>query len=917
MGNTLLPLRESLVNGIFLSLCSSLTPGVTVRDARVLETIRSATDVIADKTGTLTVDWMAYRWPLRVLSWKDEYSIGEALLFATNDSRPNPLYQKNNINNNLVDTRLASAPSLCTTAEEGAIFSSLTSHPSKRNYTNKAKDELVPCHGVAYTNEEDVYTLVQAVEPNDTSPGVLTLIHLKGKRILRILIHFKSSFLPHLVARLSVATFWSKDIIDDNLEFDFYSPTVSGSILLDAGWKRLSPPLLIVQGGGDAVARFCGSEAVKLEKKALLAAPARTFGHAVAIYPYASDCFTKLPLSPGDTSNFLDISVPKCVSEESVVQAYDFAASQNLICLSYLSKFINPVSPGVTHLCSDLASQGLRMHLCSGDTQLTLRAVAKELGVITPSTMEIVWGDTELPLLEASIRGSAAEASTIANLPRSEKALDDLATRLETRARELRELTRKINNEKIISPLSPSMSPSLTKTSSLTSLSSADEISCPFQRAIVWAATGHPIVIFVAADVLRLLHQYASLSSVRSLVSARNVSFAFFRCPARAKPLAFELIAKSLPTEKKIVRGSETDTNVLPIYIGDGPNDELVLARTPHSVAIASGSQLARLSSNVIVSGAPALSDTITLARLFHGGRQIILRDVVFVGTCIVILLSVAAHMTGFEGSTKKQSSTFVHVLDDPWSPFLMLAFTLCLHTPRMLVQALTEGLGHDWQGDPSTSLLFAVGAEVGIALLTALWVGLRLRAEVMDPNIWDHLRSSTSMNTSSASFWSFFMNKQSDQIFPNSDETSIEPLAMFAPLALASLGLITYLRQNLIISSRLIGPPRLLPPKSSGTIVAEKYQENTSQRNNCCTSWRETVVWLFTGFPGQASIFMLFLALVSHKRMSVLTCLSICIRAVIAPASLMALYRLLSWIAQTSYASILMSTDTIDRKNN
>ena len=70
----------------------------------------------------------------------------------------------------------------------------------------------------------------------------------------------------------------------------------------------------------------------------------------------------------------------------------------------------------------------------------------------------------------------------------------------------------------------------------------------------------------------------------------------------------------------------------LSIYVGDGPNDQPALASTPHSVAIATGSALARGASNCLVKASTRLPDLVTASRMFHGGRAIVLRDIVFTG---------------------------------------------------------------------------------------------------------------------------------------------------------------------------------------------------------------------------------------------------------------------------------------------
>jgi hypothetical protein len=87
------------------------------------------------------------------------------------------------------------------------------------------------------------------------------------------------------------------------------------------------------------------------------------------------------------------------------------------------------------------------------------------------------------------------------------------------------------------------------------------------------------------------------------------------------------------------------------------------------------------------------LPDALSLANLVHGGRALLLREITFTGSYIVILLATAAHLAGYQTAGKR-----IRVLDDPWSPVWMSAFTSLLHTPRAVLLGLEEGLRPAWQ---------------------------------------------------------------------------------------------------------------------------------------------------------------------------------------------------------------------------
>jgi hypothetical protein len=341
--------------------------------------------------------------------------------------------------------------------------------------------------------------------------------------------------------------------------------------------------------------------------------------------------------------------------------------------------------------------------------------------------------------------------------------------------------------------------------------------------------------------------------------------------------------------------------------MGDGPNDESALSRTPHSVAMAGGSVLAKNAANVEVASSTALPELITLARLFHGGRAVVMRDVVFVGTCIVILLSVAAHITGFEsigGAGGGAGSRRVKVMQDPWNALSMTLFTMVVHSPRLLVQALTEGLSTEWADH--RDIVTKVCGEVLFALMTSVWVGVRLKAEVTDPSNYP---SAAAASAAAAMAGPLDSASAGAAAAAQSARDIAAGLRMYAPLALASLALITYLRQNLVIARHLVGPPNVLPPRGRGVLAAEAQAagagaakgagrgSNGAVRNG--SSWQMSLLWLLNGLPGQALIFTVYLALVSHRRLDMLACLFIVLRAVAAPALLMLVFRGLVWLSQ------------------
>lgn len=1291
MANTLLPLRESLVNAILLGICKALLPGVRVRNDLILETVRSVRNVVSDKTGTITIDSMAFRWPIRCPAWSDGFGLGPALLFCTNDSKPNPLFKRQlqgapcgtTVNSQArnagdgVDPRLGSTPALCTTSEEGAIFHSLTTPLSERDFPGARAADLA-----RFPDEDRHFKLLYAAEPAGTSPGLLLLHDVAGSGLLRVILHHRGGFIPSLVARLSVASFASRPVADGllpPLDAATLDPTSAGAALADAGWSAASPPLLVVQGGGDAVARCCGPAAAAFERSELEADPNRTFGHAVALFAFPHLCFEQEqgtssaagkagaaaigtgesillaksqlrmrassgtdsarhhdePLRASSFSSHATVSAVAAammdirslgrsvrVAGEAVVKAHAASAraaaaaasrstaptpaspaasrhgsamrvtssESNALAsssgggffapaavsaamgssfngfgavagagsgaglafsLTHLSKFVNPICPGAEWLFDDLASQGVRLHLCSGDTLLTLRSVAQDMRILkrdgddhvvaargasasihsqlgpamttsagtgagagagassgtaepanassasavalrrTPSagppaarSVELTWDESVVPAMQAALRGlraemEAAEALEAAELAAEEalqtarssasggstasgsadvtspfssplasltallgsgedseaevaaeggdglgaedeadrederelagdlllstsarasplrvvssstrvaalskgssassslpggQSLEELAAHLESCALELRRLaasgasatrtdagedgTRSDPALRVGVPalalsssrIGPPVGAAGTAHVGSEGGGAASGLESPFAVALR-TLDAHPrsrLCIFVCADVLLLLHAHVDLPAVASLLGHSRVVFFFYRIKASLKPLAIDLMsavevgdaAASGPYGSSSSAGGSGigSTNAVTavgagsgsataggghgeaatsssrcIFMGDGPNDAPALSRTPHSVAMRVGSVLARNVANAEAESSVALPELITLARLFHGGRAVVLRDVVFVGTCTVLLLSVAAHISGFEtvgGSASSSASTSsgrtgtgsgsrVKMFADAWSPFLMLVYTMLVHTPRMLVQALAEGLRPEWHDH--RSLLVKVGGEVLLALCCSLWTGMRLKHSIADVSNYP-VPTARSGAGSSAAYVA----------------TGIQ---MYAPLALASLALLTYLRQNLIISSRLRGGStlRLLPPRATGVVAAQLTHDKTGAGAGASMAaspngraahagWKLTFVSVLNGLPGQLLVFVLYLALVSHRRLPVWTCFTLVLKSVAAPAVLMGVYRLLTALNANTGKSI------------
>jgi hypothetical protein len=106
------------------------------------------------------------------------------------------------------------------------------------------------------------------------------------------------------------------------------------------------------------------------------------------------------------------------------------------------------------------------------------------------------------------------------------------------------------------------------------------------------------------------------------LVRTPNIIFAMYRIKENQKPLAVRLLSVA---EAPGVKAAG--------FMGDGPNDQYALAETPHSIAIAGGAAAARAASHVELATSAVLPDAIVAARLFHGGRAVVLRDIVFTGT--------------------------------------------------------------------------------------------------------------------------------------------------------------------------------------------------------------------------------------------------------------------------------------------
>jgi len=141
--------------------------------------------------------------------------------------------------------------------------------------------------------------------------------------------------------------------------------------------------------------------------------------------------------------------------------------------------------------------------------------------------------------------------------------------------------------------------------------------------------------------------------------------------------------------------------------------------------------------------------------------------------------------------------------------------------------------------------------------------------------------------------------------------------LDMFASLSLASLAVISHMRQNLLVSSKLFSLPRLLPPIAAfrGDPAAIAHYVHASPDAQPAPMARVTrqfpvvafVVWLLNGFPGQLALLTAYLWFVSKKQMVLTECVWMVTKACFGPAVLMIFLRCVLWLSRTSPAGLRM----------
>jgi hypothetical protein len=872
MTNGLIPVRAKLATQLWLEICKLLYPAITVKNDVVLETLRLTTNVVSDKTGTLTVDGMAYASPQPTPWVKGPTSA--FLMLLTNDSCFNELFSAADSH---VDERLASAPALCTTSEEGVIFDALTAD------RENAGTALLEASGGQLFQDESrskpkfplVFHPLSVPGPNEathdasdaagrrTPPSVVAFLvserttavgngrtsgHPGGAAwsdspplcVLLGLMHYKGPFEPSFVARFAVATVFQREVRDRGEAMELvgriketvaasHSDGLCGSAEGDiAILKALNKdswvpfhekpssvgPLslkaltihLVVQGGGDVVARRCGEEAARFEQHCLEVDPNRTIGHASAT------------LSPSSLRSY---HLSGSLDRSAVVEAFERSSAPDApsLQLDFLSKFENPLCADVHAVPGLLASQQVRFHCCTGDTLLTMRAILQRMGVSRPIPLDKQSDREALATMSLALPALVEQCGAASKEAREQVERDLLRTYEvhwgEKEAERIREHV----------------------------LGSIGGISGPDCLGMVHRMLFDDklrVVLLCSHHVLLVLHELREYNAVSRVLNHPDAVFAFYRIRQTLKPLALDLFMTS----------PDDEVSPPPIFIGDGTNDEKALLMTEHSVAIRCGSQAARNASNVEVSSAAALPDIISMSKLNHGGRGLVLRDVLFVGGYLVAMLAVAAHLVRFEPMSK---DTLV-VVADPWSPATTVLYTMLVHSPRMLIVAVTDGMQEVYQ-DHSTLVGKAL-AETFMALASAVWVGVNLAP---------------------------------------ADDQRGDPVAMkeFAVMAVASMALIVYLRQNLVISFELRIRPRLLPPLWSTDDEASLPQPATQGMRIARHRHLPVAVWLLTGVLAQAVVFLLFCGIITSNTLPLQEVVYKVMSASLAPAAAFALYRL------------------------
>ncbi|KAA0163094.1 hypothetical protein FNF31_02917 [Cafeteria roenbergensis] len=622
------------------------------------------------------------------------------------------------------------------------------------------------------------------------------------------------------------------------------------------GW-RFRETVLLMQGGGDVVAGVCADErAIDEEHTALLANPNRTFGHAVA----------RLASSPCGRSGSLCRDDVLGLHAQCEAAPADRAAPEGGLhgCyrLEFLSKFLNPLNRDVEALPSLLQSQGLRFHCCTGDTLLTMRSILKAMGVALPAAQGAAVRSADAPWELMPPTGSAAfEAAVLATAERCAGPGDPARAALVADS-----LRRKVEVS-----FEPELLEDLGRaTASLPALPGRVD---PIARIRQRVAEGCSVLVLCSQSALELLHEDRLAEPVRWLMRCPAVSFGFYRIRHDKKPCALELFSRSadLPEDAEAAAAAAARGGVPlspPIFVGDGTNDEPVLLTTPHSVAIAAGSLAARNASNLELRSVAALPDVVTMARLNHGGRALVLRDILFVGGFLVAMLAVAAHRVRFA----PMAEGMLVIVEDPWTPVMTLTVSGLVVFPRMLVIAVTDGMRAGYRNH--NSLVGIAFAESVIAMAVAVWVGVHLA--------------------------------------PDSDLAGDkEAMRGFAVMAVASLALVSYLRQNLIISEEITIRPRLLPPAAYEALAPDVAGPGAADAATAPSvhalpgpaspSMRSGLhralpmaVWVLTGLVAQVAVFLGLCQLLTRNHLSLAAVVWRVCSACLVPAAAMGAYRLL-----------------------
>ncbi|CAE7298458.1 unnamed protein product [Symbiodinium sp. KB8] len=938
MNNGLVPVRAKMAVGMWLQVCQGLFPGVSVKQEHVLETIRDATDALFDKTGTLTVDGMAFHAPLP-MPWAGRAEDAFHLLL-TNDSVANPLSDRSD-----VEARLAGSKALATTTEEGVIFDALTTDRADSGAASLPQDSrpstslpAAAAAAAAGAATADAATAAKAPgaapastagkrdphlpgaaapDPSQSFPLVFTPLIMPGPdaaskdlsapetrsrftaplvvataiaprtsgspagfvgpapgapawkdsdpspgRALLALLHYKGPFEPTYVGRFAArSAARAVQACLESLSSAGQCGSAEGDVAVTAvaeahGW-RFRETVLLMQGGGDVVAGVCADErAIDEEHTALLANPNRTFGHAVA----------RLASSPCGRSGSLCRDDVLGLHAQCETAPADRAAPEGGLhgCyrLEFLSKFLNPLNRDVEALPSLLQSQGLRFHCCTGDTLLTMRSILKAMGVALPAAQGAAVRSADAPWELMPPTGSAAfEAAVLATAERCAGPGDPARAALV--ADSLRRRVEVSFEPELLEDLGRA-------TASLPALPGRVD---PIARIRQRVAEGCSVLVLCSQSALELLHEDRLAEPVRWLVRCPAVSFGFYRIRHDKKPCALELFSRSadLPEDAEAAAAAAARGGVPlspPIFVGDGTNDEPVLLTTPHSVAIAAGSLAARNASNLELRSVAALPDVVTMARLNHGGRALVLRDILFVGGFLVAMLAVAAHRVRFA----PMAEGMLVIVEDPWTPVMTLTVSGLVVFPRMLVIAVTDGMRAGYRNH--NSLVGIAFAESVIAMAVAVWVGVHLA--------------------------------------PDSDLAGDkEAMRGFAVMAVASLALVSYLRQNLIISEEITIRPRLLPPAAYEALAPDVAGPGAADAATAPSvhalpgpaspSMRSGLhralpmaVWVLTGLVAQVAVFLGLCQLLTRNHLSLAAVVWRVCSACLVPAAAMGAYRLL-----------------------